>query len=175
MDQTVKRFGGLDILVNNAGITTDGLLIRMSEEQWDHVMGTNLKGVFLVTQSALIQMRRQKREGSVIFVSSISAHGNPGQANYSASKGGVESFMRTVAAEYASSGIRANAIACGLVETDMTTKLKEEQKQAILGLTPINRLLQPDEIANVALFLASKMSSSITGEVINADGGMRRD
>lgn len=175
VEQTVKSFGGIDILVSNAGITADNLLMRMSEDQWDRVINTNLTGAGAVSKYTLFQMLRQKRGGSLIYISSVVAHGNPGQANYAASKAGVEGLMRTAAVEGSAFGVRANAIACGFVETDMTDKLKEEQKEALKGLTLLRRALQPDEIANVALFLASKMSSSITGEVVNADGGMRRD
>lgn len=173
VSQTIERFGHLDIVVSNAGINADGLLMRMSSEQWHKPLDTNLDAAFYLTKPAVIQMRRQ-RSGSLIYVSSVSAHGNPGQANYAASKAGLEGFMRSVALEYASSGIRANAIACGPVDTDMTRNLKEEQREALVKMIPLGRILLAEEVANTALFLASDLSSGITGTVIDVDGGMLR-
>lgn len=173
VNETIKRFEHLDVVVSNAGVNADGLLMRMSSEQWHKPLDTNLDAAFYLTKPAVIQMRRQ-RSGSLIYVSSVSAHGNPGQANYAASKAGLEGFMRSVALEYASSGIRANAIACGPVDTDMTRNLKDEQREALVKMVPLGRILLAEEVANTALFLASDLSSGITGAVIDVDGGMLR-
>lgn len=171
ISQTINRFNRLDILVNNAGITQDTLLVRMNYENWKKVIDINLNGLFLVTKPAILNMIKQ-RTGSIIFISSISAHGNPGQINYASSKGGMESFMKTIALEYAQRGIRSNAIACGPVDTEMVAKLNQEQKAKLISLVPQKRLITPHEIANTALFLASDLSSAITGQVINVDGGI---
>lgn len=173
VDETVKTFGHLDIVVSNAGVNADGLVMRMSSEQWRKPLSTNLDGAFQLTKPSVIQMRKQ-RAGSIIYVSSVSAHGNPGQANYAASKAGLEGFMRSIALEYASSGIRANAIACGPTDTDMTRNLKDEQREALVKMVPLGRILLAEEVANTALFLASDLSSGITGAVVDVDGGMLR-
>lgn len=175
VDNTVKEFGRLDTLVHCAGITDDDLIARMTGERWKRVIETNLSSGFYVGQAAVRQMQRQ-REGSLVFISSISAHGNPGQASYAASKAGIEGLMRTFAVEYMNlkRPIRANAIACGLVNTDMANKLNVEQREAILKLMPLGRMIEPEEVANVALFLASPMASAINGTIIDVDGGMLR-
>lgn len=173
--RTIDRFGKIDILVNNAGINRDTLLMRMSDEKWDEVLQANLYGSMRVTRAALRPMLRQESGGSIIFISSVSAHGNPGQANYAASKGGIEAFMKVVALEGASRNVRANAIAPGPVEeTDMLDNLKPEQKDALISMVPMRRAIKRVEVANTVLFLASNMSSGITGQVINVDGGMIR-
>lgn len=173
--RTVDRFGRIDILVNNAGINNDTLLMRMSDEKWDEVLQANLYGSMRVTRAALRPMLRQESGGSIIFISSVAAHGNPGQANYAASKGGIEAFMRVVALEGASRNVRANAIAPGPVEeTDMLNNLKSEQRDALINMVPMKRAIKRAEVANTVLFLASNMSSGITGQVINVDGGMIR-
>ncbi len=173
VDETIKLYGHLDILVNNAGIKSDGFFVRMNDEDWNSVLQTNLYGTMYTTRAALKEMMKLK-SGSIISISSIVAHGNPGQANYSASKAGIEGLMKTVALEYAGRGIRANAIEGGPVETDMLNSLTPEQKQMLINLTPLRRAITPQEIANTVLFLASNLSSAITGQVINVDGGMIR-
>lgn len=175
VSQTVERFGRLDILIHNAGITDNDLMIRMTGERWRKVIETNLNSAFYVTQPALRQMQRQ-REGVILFVSSVSAHGNPGQASYSAAKAGLEGLMRTIAVEYMSQRrpIRANAIAFGAVDTNMIKELPEETKEKLVSLMPLGRLITPEEAANVAIFLVSPRSKIINGAVIDADGGMLR-
>lgn len=173
--KTIDRFGRIDILVNNAGINRDTLLMRMTDEKWDEVLQANLYGSMRVTRAALRLMLRQESGGSIIFISSVAAHGNPGQANYAASKGGIEAFMKVVALEGVSRNVRANAIAPGPVEeTDMLNNLKQEQKDALINMVPMRRAIKRVEVANTVLFLASNMSSGITGQVINVDGGMIR-
>ncbi len=173
--KTIDKFGRVDILVNNAGINRDTLLMRMSDEKWDEVLQANLYGSMRVTRAALRPMLRQVEGGSIIFISSVAARGNPGQANYAASKGGVEAFMRVVALEGASRNVRANAIAPGPVEeTDMLNNLKPEQREALINMVPMRRAIRRVEVANTVLFLASNLSSGITGQVINVDGGMIR-
>ena len=168
----IKEFGRLDILVNNAGITKDGLLMRMSEQDWDDVITTNLKSVFNFTKSACRQMMGQQ-SGKIINIASIvGVIGNAGQANYVASKAGVIGFTKSVAKELASRNIQANCIAPGFIETDMTEKLNEKQKEGILGVIPQKRIAKPEEIASVVCFLASNDSNYITGQTINVDGGM---
>ncbi|MBE3570589.1 MAG: 3-oxoacyl-[acyl-carrier-protein] reductase [Bacillales bacterium] len=168
----VNHFGGLDILVNNAGITKDNLILRMKEEEWDAVINTNLKGVFLCTKAAARAMMK-KRSGSIINISSIvGITGNPGQANYVAAKSGVIGLTKTTAKEFASRGITVNAIAPGFISTDMTEDLPEEAKEAMLKQIPLARMGDPKEIARVALFLASPDSSYMTGQILRVDGGM---
>jgi 3-oxoacyl-[acyl-carrier protein] reductase len=168
----IKEFGRLDILVNNAGVTKDGLLMRMSEQDWDDVIDTNLKGVFNFTKAACRQMMGQQA-GKIINISSVvGVIGNAGQANYVASKAGVIGLTKSVAKELASRNIQANCIAPGFIETDMTEKLNEKQKEAILTVIPQKRMAKPEEIATVVCFLASSDSNYITGQTINVDGGM---
>lgn len=168
----VDYFGGLDILVNNAGITRDNLILRMKEEEWDAVINTNLKGVFLCTKAAARAMMK-KRSGCIINISSIvGITGNPGQANYVAAKSGVIGLTKTTAKEFASRGITVNAIAPGFISTDMTEDLPEEVKEAMIKQVPLARIGEPKEIARVALFLASPDSSYMTGQILRVDGGM---
>ncbi|MEK4220927.1 3-oxoacyl-[acyl-carrier-protein] reductase [Bacillus sp. FSL W8-0116] len=168
----VDYFGGLDILVNNAGITRDNLILRMKEEEWDAVINTNLKGVFLCTKAAARAMMK-KRSGRIINISSIvGITGNPGQANYVAAKSGVIGLTKTTAKEFASRGITVNAIAPGFISTDMTENLPEEVKEAMIKQVPLARIGEPKEIARVALFLASPDSSYMTGQILRVDGGM---
>lgn len=172
IDETTKEFGKLDILVNNAGVTKDTLLMRMSESDWDLVIDTNLKGVFNTTKAAIRPMMSQKR-GKVINITSVVAlTGNPGQANYCASKAGVIGFTKSVAKEVASRNITVNAIAPGFIETDMTGKLNDAQKEALMGLIPLKRAGRPEDIANTVVFLASEAGNYITGQTLVVDGGM---
>ena len=167
-----KNLGTIDILVNNAGITKDNLLIRMSEEDWDSVLDVNLKGVFLSTK-AVARAMMKKRYGKIINISSVvGLNGNAGQGNYSASKAGVVGFTKSMAKELASRGVRVNAIAPGFIETDMTDVLKDEIKNEMVKNIPLCAFGQPEDIANLVVFLASEKSDYITGELIKVDGGM---
>ncbi|MGD9934581.1 MAG: 3-oxoacyl-[acyl-carrier-protein] reductase [Dehalococcoidia bacterium] len=169
---TVDAFGGLDILVNNAGITRDSLLMRMSDDDWDAVHNTNLRGAFLVTRAAMRPMLRA-RGGRIINISSVvGVVGNPGQANYAAAKAGLIGFTRAVAREVASRGITVNAIAPGFIVTDITNAMNEAQVAAVMGQVPLGRMAQPDEVAPVVVFLAGNGGGYITGQCINVDGGM---
>lgn len=168
----IDEFGSLDVLVNNAGITRDNLLMRMKEEDWDAVINTNLKGVFLTTKAVTRQMMKQ-RNGRIINIASIvGVSGNAGQANYVAAKAGVIGLTKTTAKELSSRGITVNAIAPGFIETDMTGKLEEGIKEDMLRNIPLARFGQPDDIAAAAAFLASDSSSYITGQTLHVDGGM---
>lgn len=168
----IDKFGSLDVLVNNAGITRDNLLMRMKEEDWDAVINTNLKGVFLTTKAVTRQMMKQ-RNGRIINIASIvGVSGNAGQANYVAAKAGVIGLTKTTAKELSSRGITVNAIAPGFIETDMTGKLEEGIKEDMLRNIPLARFGQPDDIAAAAAFLASDSSSYITGQTLHVDGGM---
>ena len=169
-DKIIKINGSIDILINNAGITRDGLLMRMKSEQWDEVLNTNLKGVFLCTKYASKFMMK-KRSGSIVNISSVvGIIGNPGQANYSAAKAGVIGFTKTCAKEFASRGIQVNAIAPGFIETEMTEKLNTEE---IVKAIPLKRLGSCSQIANLVSFLVSSDAGSyITGQTISIDGGM---
>lgn len=170
--QIVADFGRIDILVNNAGITKDGLLMRMSEEQWDDVINTNLKSAFNFTR-AIVPIMAKQRCGSIINMSSVvGVSGNAGQCNYSASKAGLIGFTKSVAKEMGPRGIRANCIAPGFIITDMTSALSEEMRDAWCKTIPLRRGGTPDDVANVALFLAGDLSSYVTGQVINCCGGM---
>lgn len=169
----LKTFGTVDICVNNAGISRDNLLLRMTQEQWDEVMETNLRSVFNMTKQVIRPMMKS-RKGSIINMSSIiGIRGNAGQSSYAASKAGIIGFTKSIAAELGSRNIRCNAIAPGFVETDMTDYLKEgEAAKSFLEKIPLGRFGQADEIANVTVFLASDMSSYITGQVISTCGGL---
>ncbi|KYC59281.1 MULTISPECIES: 3-oxoacyl-[acyl-carrier-protein] reductase [Heyndrickxia] len=170
--QVLEKFGKLDILVNNAGITRDNLLMRMKEAEWDAVIDTNLKGVFLCTKAAARPMMKQ-RSGKIINIASVvGISGNPGQANYTAAKAGAIGLTKTAARELASRGITVNAIAPGMIETDMTDKLPEDIKEGMLGQIPLSRFGKPEDVAKAALFLASGSSDYITGQTIRVDGGM---
>ena len=165
-------FGHIDILVNNAGITKDGLMLRMSEAQWDAVINVNLKSAFNFIHALLPIMMRQ-RDGRIINMSSVvGVHGNAGQANYSASKAGMIALAKSVAQEMGSRGIRANSIAPGFIETAMTQQLPEDVRKDWMQKIPLRRGGQVEDIANVATFLASDLSSYVTGQVIQVDGGM---
>jgi 3-oxoacyl-[acyl-carrier protein] reductase len=162
----------VDILVNNAGVTRDGLLMRMSEADWDTVLNTNLKGAFNFTK-ALTRAFLKQRSGRIINVASvIGLVGNAGQANYAASKAGLIGFTKSVAKELASRGITANVLAPGFIATDMTAVLKDDMKAEILKQIPLGSLGEPEDIANAALFLASAEARYITGQVLAVDGGM---
>lgn len=172
VDAIVERFSRIDILVNNAGITRDKLILRMSEEDWDSVIRINLKGTFNCTKAALKYMSRQ-RSGKIVNIASVSGMmGNPGQANYSASKAGVIGFTKTIAREFAQRGINVNAIAPGYIQTPMTDVLPEKVKEELKRLIPMERLGQPEDVAQAVLFLVSEASSYITGQVLNVNGGI---
>ncbi len=172
VQSVVKEFGKIDILVNNAGITKDGLLMRMSEQDWDDVIQTNLKSVFNFTKAVSRPMMSQQSGKIVNIASVVGVVGNAGQSNYVASKAGVIGFTKSIAKELASRNIQVNAIAPGFIETDMTEKLNEKQKEGILSIIPQKRIAKPEEIAAVVCFLASTDSNYITGQTMNVDGGM---
>jgi 3-oxoacyl-[acyl-carrier protein] reductase len=168
----LKEFGSIDILINNAGITKDNLLMRMSEEDFDRVIQVNLKSVFNMTKAVQRTMLKQ-RKGSIINMSSvIGVKGNAGQSNYAASKAGIIGFTKSMAIELGSRNIRSNAIAPGFIVTEMTNELGEETIKQYFEAIPIKRGGTPEEIANACVFLGSDMSSYITGQVLNVDGGM---
>lgn len=170
--QVLEDFGGIDVLINNAGITKDNLLIRMSEEDFDKVIDTNLKSVFNMTKAVQRTLLKQ-RHGSIINMSSVvGVKGNAGQTNYAASKAGMIGFTKSVALELGSRNIRCNAIAPGFIETEMTGKLDEKVVQSWRDAIPLKRGGTPEDIANACLFLASDLSSYITGQVLNVGGGM---
>jgi len=168
----LKEAGKVDILVNNAGVTRDGLLMRMSDADWDTVINTNLRGAFTFTK-AFTRAFLKQRSGRIINIASvIGLIGNAGQANYAASKAGLIGFTKSVARELASRGITANVLAPGFIETDMTAVLKDDLKAELLKQIPLGSLGQPDDIANAAVFLASPAARYITGQVLAVDGGM---
>lgn len=168
----VKEFGRIDILVNNAGITKDTLMIRMSEQDWDSVLTVNLKGTFLFTKAVARPMMKQ-RSGAIVNVASIiGLIGNAGQCNYAASKAGVIALTKSAAKELAARNVRVNAVAPGFIQTKMTQALPEEVRTKMLGAIPMGRMGQPEDVANVVLFLASDLSSYMTGQVLPICGGM---
>ena len=170
--EAVSTFGSIDVLVKNSGITKDTLLLRMKEEDFDSVIDVNLKGTFNTIKHAARQMMKQ-RSGSIINMSSVvGISGNAGQINYAASKAGVIGLTKSVARELASRGIRANAVAPGFIETDMTDELNDKAKEEILKTIPLNDTGKSEDVANLVVFLASEKSRYITGQVIHVDGGM---
>ncbi|MDX1332036.1 MAG: 3-oxoacyl-[acyl-carrier-protein] reductase [Robiginitalea sp.] len=172
VSQVLEDFGGVDVLINNAGITRDNLLMRMSEGDFDEVIATNLKSVFNMTKAIQRTLLKQ-RSGSIINISSVvGVKGNAGQANYAASKAGVIGFTKSMALELGSRNIRCNVIAPGFIETEMTQKLDEKTVQSWRDAIPLRRGGSPEDVANACLFLASDLSSYITGQVLNVDGGM---
>ena len=172
VDETMKTFGSVDILVNNAGITRDNLMMRMKDDEWDDVINTNLKGVFVCTKAVTRQMMKQRAGRIVNIASIVGVMGNAGQANYVASKAGVIGLTKTTARELASRGITANAVAPGFITTDMTDQLNEEVQKAMLGQIPLGRFGAPEDVAKAALFLASDDASYMTGQTLHLDGGM---
>lgn len=172
VDGAVRDLGRVDILVNNAGITKDGLMMRMSEADWDAVIAINLKGSFLFTKAVSRYMMKQ-RSGSIVNVASIiGLIGNAGQCNYAASKAGVIALTKSVAKELASRNVRANAVAPGFIKTKMTDKLPEEVQKKMLEAIPLGRFGEPEDVANLVLFLAGGQSAYITGQVVTVCGGM---
>ena len=172
VEQTLSSFGHIDILVNNAGITRDGLLLRMSESDWDLVLNINLKGAFICTQAVLRHMIRQRWGRIVNIASVVGLTGNAGQANYAASKAGLIGLAKTTAREVASRGITANAVAPGFIDTGMTQKLSENVKQEFLKQIPVGFIGSPKDVAYAVAFLVSEEAHYITGQVINVNGGM---
>lgn len=170
--EIVKDFGRVDILVNNAGITRDGLMMRMTEEQWDMVINVNLKSAFNFVHALTPVMMKQKNGSIINMASVVGVSGNAGQSNYSASKAGMIGLAKSIAKELGSRGIRANAIAPGFIITDMTAVLSEEVKAEWAKQIPLRRGGTPEDVANTALYLASDLSSYVTGQVINVCGGM---
>lgn len=174
VEEIVKEFGRIDILVNNAGITRDGLMMRMSEQQWDVVINVNLKSAFNFIHAVTPVMMKQ-RSGSIINMSSVvGVSGNAGQTNYSASKAGLIGLAKSIAAEMGSRGIRANAVAPGFIITEMTAQLPEEVRAEWAEKIPLRRGGTPQDVANVCVFLGSDLSSYVSGQVIHCDGGMNR-
>ncbi|MHB2015662.1 MAG: 3-oxoacyl-[acyl-carrier-protein] reductase [Candidatus Xenobia bacterium] len=172
VNAAVEALGRLDILVNNAGITRDGLLLRMKEADWDAVLDANLKSVFNCTRAASRVMLRQK-SGRIVNVSSIvGLIGNPGQANYAASKAGIIGFTKAVAKELAGAGVTVNAVAPGFIKTDMTDKLAESAREALLKSIPMGAMGEPEDVARVVRFLASDDARYVTGQVLTVDGGL---
>ncbi len=170
--QVKEQFGSIDILVNNAGITRDGLLMRMKTADWQAVLDTNLTGTFFCTKAVTKWMMKQRSGAIVNLTSVVGLTGNAGQANYAAAKSGIIGFTKSVAKELASRGIRANAVAPGCIDTDMTAVLSDAVKEEMLKTIPLGRVAQPEEVAKAVLFLVSDCASYITGQVLNVDGGM---
>ena len=172
IDAVVKEHGGLQVLVNNAGITRDTLAMRMKDDDWDAVLDTNLKAVFRMSRAVMRSMMKQ-RYGRIISITSVvGASGNPGQANYAASKAGVAGMTRALARELGSRNITVNCVAPGFIETDMTSGLPEEQQRALLGQIPLGHLGKPADIAHAVAFLASPQANYVTGQELHVNGGM---
>lgn len=172
VEAIVEQFGRIDILVNNAGITRDRLILRMTEEDWDAVLDVNLKGTFNCTKTVIRHMSKQK-SGKIVSIASVTGEmGNAGQANYAASKAGVIGFTKTIAREFATRGINVNAIAPGYIQTPMTDAVPEKAKEELKRMIPMERLGQPEDVAQAVLFLVSESSSYITGQVLNVNGGI---
>ncbi len=172
VEAIIEKLAKIDILVNNAGITRDKLILRMTEEDWDAVLGVNLKGTFNCTKTVIRHMAKQ-RSGKIVNIASVVGEmGNAGQANYSASKAGVIGLTKTIAREYAQRGVNVNAIAPGYIETPMTEALPEKAKEELKKLIPMERLGKPEDVAEAVLFLVCEESSYITGQVLNVNGGI---
>ena len=175
VEQIMAKWGRIDILVNNAGITRDGLLLRMKESDWDVVLDVNLKGAFLFSQAVLRPMLKQ-RQGRIINIASVvGLMGNPGQTNYAASKAGLIGFSKSLAREVASRGVTVNCIAPGFIVSDMTEVLTEDQKKALMNQVPMGDIGLPEDVASVAVFLASQDARYVTGQTVNVDGGLVMD
>ena len=172
VETVVKDWGSIDVLVNNVGITRDALMLRMSVEDWDAVINTNLRSVFNFCKAVYLQMMRQRR-GSIVNISSVvGVMGNAGQTNYSASKAGIIGFTKSLAKELGARGVTVNAVAPGFIETEMTAKLSAAARDAMLGAVPMVRPGTPDDVASAVLFLASEAAAYITGHVLHVDGGL---
>lgn len=172
VDEVIKDFGKLDVLVNNAGVTHDGLMVRMTDEAWNNVLTTNLTGAFQLMRAAARVMLRA-RSGNIVNISSVvGLIGNAGQANYCAAKAGLLGLTKSAAREFSSRGVRVNAVAPGMIESDMTAKLNDEQRKALLTGVPLNRIGTGGDIAGPVCFLASDDAAYITGQVLSVDGGM---
>ena len=170
--EIVKAHGAIDVLINNAGITKDNLMLRMKEDEWDAVLAVNLKGTFVCTQKVFKHMMKQ-RQGSIVNIASvIGLMGNPGQANYAASKGGMIAFTKACAKEFSGRNVRVNSIAPGFIETEMTASLSPEIRESYAKAIPLAKMGSAADVANLCLFLASEMSSYITGQTIAIDGGL---
>jgi 3-oxoacyl-[acyl-carrier protein] reductase len=172
IEAALQRFGKIDILINNAGIARDKLILRMTEEDWDAVLAVNLKGTFNCTKVVIKHMSKQ-RSGKIVNIASVVGEmGNPGQANYAASKAGVIGFTKTIAREFAQRGINVNAIAPGYIQTPMTDALPEKAKEELKRMIPMERLGQPEDVAQAVLFLVSEASGYVTGNVLKVNGGI---
>lgn len=172
IEEAIQDFGKIDVLVNNAGITRDGLLMRMKEEDWDAVLNTNLKGIYLCTKVVIKGMMKQRSGRIINMTSVVGVMGNTGQANYAAAKAGVIGFTKSMAKELASRNINVNAVAPGFIQSDMTAVLPENVQKAMTEAIPLARMGEAEEVADAVVFLASKASRYITGQVLHVDGGM---